>query len=127
MGHFEEQPGASSSFVDPHVNEARRDYIAALLAERLRRAHGAGQYLVVNAKIGEDVLGSDEFDVAVDRAARQVNVIDWANVHTTQVAHARGDRIGQGKELLRLLFEQMAVFVEIRAAHLPEKSLGLGI
>jgi hypothetical protein len=58
MGHFEEEPGASSGVVDPHVDEARHDNIAALLAERPRRAQGAGQYLVVNAKIGEYVLGS---------------------------------------------------------------------
>jgi hypothetical protein len=95
--------------------------------ERPRRAQGSGQYLVVNAKIGEYVLGSDEFDVASDQAARQITVIDWAKVHATQVAHARGDRIGQAKELLRLLLEQMAVFVQIRAAHMPEKALGLGI
>jgi hypothetical protein len=121
MGHFEEEPGASSGVVDPHVDEARRDNIAALLAERPRRAQGAGQYLVVNAKIGEYVLGTDEFDVAADRAARRITVIGWAKVHA-QVAHARGDRIGQGKELLRLLLEQMTVFVEIGTAHLPEKA-----
>jgi hypothetical protein len=84
MRHFEEEPGASSGFIDPHLNEARRDNIAALLAERLRQAQGAGQYLVVDAKIGEYVLGTDEFDVAADRAARQITVIDWANVTVRQ-------------------------------------------
>src|SRR3981189_3207941 len=52
---------------------------------------------------------------------------DGGQLRSADVAHARGELVGGGKDLLALLVEQQVVIAEMRTADVPMEILGLEV
>src|SRR3954470_3393129 len=104
-----QEPDAPFRLVDPHLEEAGGGDIAALVAHAVRRAHGSGKPLVVFAQLGQHVERRDVLGIVVEHTLQPRDVPDRAHGRAADLAHALGDRVGDGEDLVRLLVEQQVV------------------
>ena len=83
--------------------------------------------LVVVAQLGQHVERVDEVGVVVGDALQPRDMADRAERRAADLAHALGDVVGDGEDLVGLLVEEQVVVAEMRPAHVPMEILGLEV
>src|SRR5262249_31449041 len=85
------------------------------------------QLLVVVAQLREHVERRDEVRVVVEHALQPADVADRAQRGPADLAHALGDVVGGGEDLLALFVEEEMIVAEVRAGHMPMEIFGLQV
>src|SRR5882757_8870123 len=85
------------------------------------------QLQVVVAQLGQHVQRRDIVRVVVEHALLARDLADGAQRGAADLAHALGDVVGRGKNLLGLLVEQQVVIPEMRPRHMPVEVLRLDV
>ena len=78
-------------------------------AQIVRLAHARHEVLGVVAQLRNHVVGVDEVGVVVLDALQARDVADRAQRRAADLAHALGDLVGHGEQLVALLVEQEVI------------------
>ena len=87
----------------------------------------ADEILVVVAQLRQHVLRRHVGGVVVLDALQARDLADRVQRDAADLAHALGQRVGHGEDLIALLVEQQVVVAEMRPAHVPVEVLGLEV
>ena len=124
---FEQEPRPPLGLVDPVLEQARARDVVVLVAESVRLAHVRGELLVVLTQLCQHVERRDIVRVVVQDALHAADLADRAQGRTTDLAHAFGDVVGRGEDLVALFVEQEVVIAEVRPRYVPVEVLGLQV
>ena len=101
--------------------------VLVFVRDLVRLAHGGGHGLVVGHQLAQHVVGGNERRVVVLEALALGDVADRAQRGAADLAHALGQFVGGGEDLVGLLVEQQVVVAEMRPADVPVEVLGLEV
>src|SRR5260370_42401235 len=87
--------------------------------ECVRGAQELCKTVVVGAKLGKHISGSDKFLVIVFQALMLGNVSNGTDCDSANLACPLRDVVRHGEDLLRVLGEQSVGIAEVSAAHGP--------
>ena len=124
---LEQEPGSPLGLIDKVFQKARGGDVLVIVANLVARAHGRDDLFIVAHQLAQHVAGGHTALVIVLDALQLGNLADRPQGDAADLAHAFGDIIGRGENLLGLLVEQQMIVAEMRAADVPVEILGLDV
>jgi hypothetical protein len=124
---LEQEPSASLGFVDPDFEQTGRRDVIVLVAKCMGLPHVGGELPVVVAELGKHCRRRDELGVVVEQPLQPADMADRPQRRTADLAHALGDGVGRGEDLVALLVEQQVIIAEVRTGHVPVEVLCLHV
>ena len=80
----------------------------------MRRPHFGDQLFVVVAQLCEHIQRGHELCIVVLDALQAADLADRAYGHASDLAHALGDRVRDGENLIPVLIQQQMIVAEVR-------------
>jgi hypothetical protein len=85
--------------------------------------HFGGQIFVVVAQLCEHILRDHELCIIVLDALQATDLADGSQGYASDLAHALGDRVGDGENLVPVLIQQQMIVAEVRTRNMPVEVL----
>src|ERR1700722_17506046 len=104
-GGFEKEPNMALRFVDPVFEQACRSYFAYDIAYIVNGKHAEDECLVVVAQFAQHIERVYVLGVVVFNALQAGDMADGADGDAADLAHALGDVVGHGEDLVAVLVE----------------------
>src|SRR3954469_26050507 len=111
---LKQEPGAPLSLVDEVLEEACGRYIPMLTAQLMGLKHARREGLVVVPQLGQHVERVDVIGVVVENPLKPRDMADRPKGGAADLAHALGDLVRGGEDLLRLFVEHQVVVAKVR-------------
>src|SRR5262249_3323694 len=105
----QQEPSAPLRFVDPVLDQARGRHVAMLVGKVMGLSQVRDELFIVLAQLGQQVERGDVVGFFVEHALQPCDVANRAQGSATDLAHALGNVVGGGKNLLGLLVKEMTV------------------
>jgi len=122
-----EKPHAFFGFVDIDFQQAGRCHVAMLVADIMGLAHRRNEPLIVVTQLGQHILRIDVDCVVIGDALLARNIADRTQRGLPDLAHAFGQHVDGGENLISLLVKQKMVVAEMWPADMPVEILCLQI
>jgi len=126
-GDLEEEPTPALRLIDPAFEKTGSGDVARFIAQRVDRAHAENQSLFIFVQLADHVLRRDEVGIVVGYALQAGDMADGADRGPADFAHALGNVVCHGEDLVAVVVEEQMVIAKMRAAHVPVEVFGLQV